>query len=189
MSARDFTKILIKVAGLWLLVQCVLQLGTTLGSFISLRGQDDASWWMYLLAAIPVLIQVVVGLLMMALPGAITDTLLEKSVTTPVPPAALAQQIEEAAIGVLAVYLFFRGLVDVSYWFSHFGLFTLALDKQGMFTGPRMTPDMFGNLISTGAEVVFAIILFFGARGLVRLRDRVRGHPYEPAPSQEASND
>jgi hypothetical protein len=175
MDARAFTKLLVKIAGLFALFYVI----ATVPSYLSLIPtliRESAPWWAYLTGVVaPIVFSLGLALALLLLPGTITNAVVQDAAAPAESPVFDIARVEEGAVALLAIYLFFRALSDAAYWIARLKLYYLMVDSRSIVPAPAPIPGDFAGIVATGLELVLAVALFFGARGLVRLKNKIRG--------------
>jgi hypothetical protein len=121
-----------------------------------------------------VLVPILVGVGMFIFSGKISNRLL-RGIEGQENIIQAAPYLEATAFSVLGAYLLFRAIADATYLFSKFIFYSKVILTDPIYSGPPILPDDFARFVTTGVEFMLALFLLFGARGLVRLKDVIRG--------------
>lgn len=174
MDHKALSSLLIKLAGAFIVINALSDFPKYFAHIMSMRGHGLPLWVPFVGGILPVVIPILVGLGMFMFPSTITNRVIHTSAeqenlihATP--------HLEAAAFSVLGVYLLFRAIADATYHFSKFKLYEKLILKEPLYVGAHLMPEEFANLVTTGMEFLLAICLMLGARGLVRLKNRIRG--------------
>jgi hypothetical protein len=132
-----------------------------------------------LLLRFPFLIPLVLGLALFYFPGTVTNHLLTDDGNAPTTEIKSIARIEEAALILLAVYILVHSLGDAVYWLSRVKLYQVFIDSENIMRAPPLRAEDFAQLVADCVQIPVALCLFFGAAGLVRLKDKVRGRVIE----------
>jgi len=175
MDARAFTKLLVKIAGLFALFYAITLVPSYLAVVPALI-KESAPWWTYLAGVVaPIIFFLGVALALLLLPGTITNAVIRGGGGAAENSSLDMARVEEAAVALLAIYLFFRGVSDAGYWIARLKVYYLMVDSRSLLPAPALMPGDFAGIAATGLQLILAIVLFFGARGLVGLKNRLRG--------------
>lgn len=61
-------------------------------------------------------------------------------------------------------------------------LYRIYLEQHSVAAAPPIAPEEFAQMVATGVELLIGVALFLGARGVVRLRHKLRGQTDEADP-------
>ena len=176
MSYQSLLAMLLRVAGVAILVSAVAGIPTTFTSLLTWKGPHDFSVTelvlLSLAAAIPA---IVLSLLLILYPSSV--------VRPPSPESSeLARETQWAghfqatAFSVLGVYFIASALCSAAYYFARLKLYFQVIGSSDAFPKmPLLLPDDFGGFAFTAIQLLVGIALFLGGPGLVRLWARLRG--------------
>ena len=170
MNARDLSRLLIRVAGLFVIVEALVGLP---GSFERVQFHEASSPMLAIIGMTlaPFALSLGAGLILFSFAGTITDRVL---VTSP-PDAARTstgmQAAEEIALTVLGVYVLVNGISECVYYVAKAELIASALhaDSARAYQTPQETAGLFAGAF----RVVAGLLLIGCSRGLVVLRRRL----------------
>lgn len=174
MDHKALSALLIKLAGAFIIINALTDFPRYFANVVSLGGNDLPLWILLAGGALPLLVPLLAGVGMFMFPGMITNRLIH----TPAEQESLVQatpRLEAAAFSVLGGYLVFRAIADAAYLFSKFKLYEKVILQDPIYVGPNILPDEFASFVTTGIEFLMGVSLLLGAKGLVRLKDRIRG--------------
>lgn len=168
---NDLTRLLIKISGAVIIIFVLISIPGYVAFYFSLRLEDDSFWLFFIYSIIPVIIPIGGGLLMLYFPGMIANKLINGSQSEVIAEHDI-EPIQSIAFGVLGLYLLFRVISDLTYNFSY-----LYLNQKAYGLSNISDIDTYARIIATAFELLFALYLLFGAKGLSKMinkfRDRV----------------
>lgn len=174
MSAKDLVAVIIKLGGMALVVLSAINLSEFLPYLF------DASNQYALVDIVSILVSRLVipaglGLIFLNFGGLITNHLIAGEQIDS-GDNSYAQHLEQMGITILGVYLIFRTVSDaIAHAAYYYKLNEMV--KSGELHGLTniIPPDRFAAIVATGAEMLIALWLVLGARGLVAFFNRLRG--------------
>jgi len=164
MSANDLVKIIVKLGGMALIVLSVLNFSELLTLLLGNSAQYST---LVVVASFVVkfVIPASIGIAFLQFGGLITNRLISGE-STPPSDMAYVRQLEQVGISLLGVYLLFISASDAVNHAAY--LFRVrALVNSGELMASSMSPDTFAAVVATAAEIVVALWLILGSRGLV----------------------
>ena len=166
-DARSLVRLALKLVGLGLVVYALVMIAslapmTILGSF----GNDLPSDWLIFTSA-PVMV-LVFGVFLWLFPSPVANTLFRAAEGKQDETPDWARKLETVGVGLLGLWLLFRGISDLVYH-----LMTLRARGQATFIDQGYS-DFPAYFAATLVELVVALFLLFGARGIVRVLRQVR---------------
>jgi hypothetical protein len=171
MPLREIARLLVKIAGLIVIVSAVIDLPVLLGRMLPMEAPMTARD-VITMTLMPPAIAGLIGLVMFWGAGRIVDRLL-------VEPAAPGQAggvdlraVEEIAIAALGLYFVATGIADAFYYWGKAGLYYRYVAENG-FPMPPIAPDDFGGFVSTAARLAIGLVLVLLSRGIVTARRRL----------------
>jgi hypothetical protein len=170
-SHRDLARLLVKIAGLVVIVSALSDLPTNLSRLITADASASVLA-MSLMTFGPASISICAGLIMIWGAGNITDHLLYLPSTRPDNGPLAFAEIEEIAVSLLGLYLVANGLAEALYYWGKTELYYDYVVAHA-YSGQKIAPAEFGGLIAGGVRVAIGLALFFGNRGLISLRRKL----------------
>jgi hypothetical protein len=174
MDYRDISILLVKIAGIWLIAYAVTRVPGAASFFDSSYGLP---WWEQGIAILlPVAFPALIGLVFFLFPATLTNKIMRGERLSEASPAVLFD-IERIALSVLGVYLLFHALSGAVFISAYF-IRVEQLTKTGMLVGQShlLGPDKYGEIVSVVVEIAVSLWLIFGAKGLVSVFRKFRGH-------------
>jgi len=161
MDLRTLTKLVLKLAGLYLLLTALV----ALPSVINLPKPYNIE------SAIYVGVYCFVGLALVWLPGRIISTVIR------IPPADLegtvsAMKLLQVGCILLGVYFALTGAFSFLFTYAKARLFYDVVRPFENSRGPDLLPEDFANLMTSGVRFVVGTCLWFGSRYVVRITGR-----------------
>jgi hypothetical protein len=167
MDVRDFSRVLVKLAGLLILVGAVVRLPAHLTVAMATDGPHPMPGFIAMTLG-PTAISVAFGLVMYWAAGTIVDRVVLGSGMPapglPAPPSAL----EDIAISGLGVYFVISGLSDAAYYWGRAELYRAMMTPR--LPIPPMSPAEFGGLLGAAVSVGLGFAVSLGGRRIVALR-------------------
>lgn len=173
MDYKDLTSLLVRLAGLVMVVLTVADLPNWIPPGMALLRKKSFLECIFVVG-VPLIIPLLVGASLAFFPRSIANKIIRAD-NLPPEPAGILPQLEQVAFGVLGMYLLFRGLSDMVFHLSEM----LFLQRQASMahvkiTEPILTPTKFGYLVATVGEIVFAVWLLVGTKGVLGVVRRLR---------------
>jgi hypothetical protein len=179
MDYRALSKLLIKIGGLFIILYALKQAYESVGTAYALYAKEAVLTSALIVGGLPVLIPLVLGLALFYFPGVVTNRLLIDDGNPPTTEIKSIARLEEAALILLAVYILVHSLGDAVYWLSRVKLYQVFIDSEYIMRAPPLRAEDFAQLVADCVQIPIALCLFFGAAGLVRLKDKFRGRVVE----------
>jgi len=168
MDYRELTILLIKVAGAVIIAFAISTIPLTYWEFYRARNPNDSIFFFTLTTVFPLAFPLIIGAAMMALPGTIANRLIKNGDDNSDKTISL-KGLEVVAFRLLGLYLLFRVVSDYVYNF-----FYLYRDRNVTTLQNPEVLTTYVNLAATTVELMFAMYLLFGAKGLLNLLNKAR---------------
>ena len=168
MNHKELTNLLIKVAGAVIIIYQLINLPTYFSNFFALGLVEESAKQFLFIAAVPFFIPLIVGLLLFFFPSTITNKLVSQS-SEPIGNNEITHHLQMVAFGVLGMYLLFYVVSDFVY-----NLSSLYLVEKPMMEGSPYLTDTYARILSTIAELIFAMYLLLGNKSLSILLNKFR---------------
>ena len=173
MHQRDLARLLIKIAGLLIVVNAVSRIPGDFAWLLGGKATLDA-WAIALMVFAPAAISVGAGALMFFCVDPIVDRALFDRPREGAPPPADLRPFEEIAFAVLGLYILSTGLTEAVYYWGRADLYYRTL-KDLSASVPAMSPPAlsaadFGGFCAATLRVVIGLSLMLYARRFVALR-------------------
>lgn len=173
MYLRDLARLLVKIAGLLILVSAVTRVP---GDFVWVLGGKASLdiWAVALMVFAPAAISVGVGALLFFCVDPIIDrALFTGSQTGSAQPADL-RSFEEIAFAVLGLYIFSTGLTEAVYYWGRTDLYYQAVKSLSAsvpaLSPPALSASDFGGFCAAALRLAIGIALMLAAHRFVALR-------------------
>lgn len=164
---RSVVRLVLKLVGMAIVVYGLIMLASSAPmTFMAVFAEELPSHW--LIYSSPPLITIGLGFLLWFFPAPVTNTLFRASSDEAEAGQGWARQLEVMGVSLLGLFLLFRSVSDLIYH-----LLTLrARGPQTFFDqGYSGFP---AYMAATLIELVFALVLIFGARAIAGFLWRVR---------------
>jgi hypothetical protein len=168
MDLNDISRILIKVAGISIMVFVLVGIPTYISYYFSLRLADFSFMAFFFMSILPMLIPLSAGYLMWKFPGTIANKIVSSEKEKATTNSKTIEDIEIIAFSVLGLYLLFNATSDIAYNLSYFYQTKEAAGEGSLLIEP------YSFIIATIVEIIFALILLFGSKTLVRMFRKLR---------------
>lgn len=169
MDYRQLSNLLIKIAGIVVIVFTVAAIPEHINSFLY-QGQDTLSNFV-VWVIIPLLAPIIIGLLMWSFPRTITNKIFEKEIE-PAGSNRAIEEIERIAVTVLGLTLLFFALSDLI--FNLVYVYFTNKENMSVITSFRISPEDWGHIIGTIIEIIFALVILLKAQGVILLIRRFK---------------
>jgi hypothetical protein len=166
------TRLLVKVAGAVILAYTVASGPDHMLRAFGVADVDAPFWIRVLYSFIPMLLPLLVGLWLFALPGMVTRAIVSDSradADVPLPIRA----IEAAALFVLGIYLIAQSLADGAYLYAKLNLYYRIVETHAWANVPPVPPEEFAQIVAAAMQFVLALFLILGSRGIVDFKNRI----------------
>jgi hypothetical protein len=180
MDYRSFASLALRLAGVFILVCAIAGIPNTSVNLYMFGTRNELTPPLLVTLA-PALFSVsgsvIIGLLLIYFPSTVVNRVVARDPA--VTEGSIAyRDLQSLAFSVLGLYFICVGLFDLMYWAARGRLYYLAIDEAAAAFPrlPSLAPDEFGGLVSATLQVVGGVALFFGARGLSGLVERLRGN-------------
>ena len=173
MDYRTITSLMLRVAGVLILVQFITSIPQTIANLLHFGGSQaqglDSLW----LSAMAPVLPLAIGLVLIYFPSAITNRVVRT--VEPVDANGFTESLLPVALACLGVYFMCAALYDGVYWFSKVRLHYVVADKlRWVGPPPTLMPDEFAGIASTLTQFIIGIALTFGSKGIGKLVMRMR---------------
>jgi hypothetical protein len=174
MEHRALAALMLRIAGLLLIVWALADAGKSLGPFVvQPRGGFDFG-----LVAAGVLfglaMPVGIGLVLLYFPGTLTTRVLRiPGIESPRDGELPAY--ERVAFAVMGLWWVLDAILDALYVYARSRLYLRFMEDQPAYVRlPALTPDDFASLVVSAAQLLIGLWLMLGNRGLAGLLYRIR---------------
>lgn len=166
MDYQRLTSLLIKLVGLFTLVNGLIAAPTYIFNSIS-AGQADSPLWVVSLASVlPIGLTLLLGLGLLYFPQTISNRLVyDGGELSSIHEAATT--IKAIAISILGLYLLVHAVSDAVYHVARLFLYQRMIHADPVYRGmPAVLPKDFGYLAATAAEFLMALWLLRKGRSI-----------------------
>lgn len=183
MSNRELARLLVRLAGLVIIVWTLIDLPRNLDYLLAAKYTLTLAQMLKISIA-PSALSLICGLVMYWSAGPIADRFLitPGTISTGDSPSFDGKAIEEIALSVLGTYILADGLAEEVYYWGKLDLF---YSYMGLYPGlPHPIPQAeFGGIGAATTRVVLGMVMILFSRGIVALR---RGFlAFRPTPDAE----
>jgi hypothetical protein len=179
MDYRSLTKLFVKIGGMLIILYAFNQASASFSLAGSLYAKEGILMNALVVGVLPVLFPLVLGIALFYFPATVANRVLIDDVKPNEAARLPIDRVEEAALVLLSVYILVHSLGDIVYGLSRVKFYYVFVDSQGFPGAPAIMPEDFAQIVAAVFQVVVSLFLFFGARGLIRLKDRFRGRVIE----------
>jgi hypothetical protein len=175
MDEAALSRLLLKIAGLVIIVFAIASAPDYVVRALSARATEGSLTGYILLGVLPVLVPLALGALLFTFPADIV----RRSTGLPASTSPDTAAAEKLAYVILGAYLLSQAIVDGAYLLGKLRLYTIYIEGHGYAsdrTSPAL-PDDFARICGSVAEFILAWVLILGASGLTALRRKVVGLP------------
>lgn len=164
---RSIVRLILKLTGIALMVYGVVHLASSAPFFLSFISNSETPYQSTMML-IPPLIIIIFGLILWLFPAPVTNTLLQKGTAEDDANQTWPAKLERIGISLLGLWLLYRAISDLVY---HLMVYR-AQHNSPLF--PSGYSEFPAYMTATLVELVFALFLIFGARGISRLLHQLR---------------
>ncbi len=168
MQQRDLARLLVKIAGLVIVVSALTDLPIAFGRVFASKYQENL-FEVVAQTIAPAGLSILAGLVMYWGAGSIVDRVLLARGTSPIAPPTDFRAIEEIALAVLGIYVFSSGLAEGVYYWGKWDLFYRYAFENG-YSAPPIPQTEFAGIGAAATRLVVGTALFLWSRGIVGLR-------------------
>ena len=179
MDYRSISALALRLAGVFILVSGIAGLPNTFVNLYVFAARDALSP-----SVLPVLLQtliavsgaLIIGLLLVFFPSIVANRVVNAEAVEKEGSVGY-RELQALGFSVLGLYFVAIGFFDGVYWFARGRIYYEAISEAAAAfpRPPALAPDEFGGLVSSALHVLGGFCLLFGARGISRLVQKVRG--------------
>lgn len=174
MDYRTLTSLMLRIAGVLILVQFTLRSPDLITSLLHFGGKempaDNAIFFTLLALVLPLAI----GFALIYFPSLIANKVVRAGEAGG--DMIAMNELLTVAIACIGFYFVCNALFDGVYWLAKLKLYSAFIDKMDVTRGmPSVRPEEFAGMLSTALEFLVGLGTLTGARGLGRFVGLVRG--------------
>lgn len=167
MDLNGISQVLIKVAGISIIIFTLVGVPTYISYYFSLNLDNDSVGTFLLISVLPMALPILVGFLLWKFPGTIANKIVPSDNQV---NSRTTEEIEIIAFSVLGLYLLFNAVSDIAY---HLSFYHKTKDIAG---DGAILVEPYSFIIATVIEIIFALVLLFGSKYLVHFFRKIRGY-------------
>ena len=167
MTHDELTRLLVKIAGAYVLVWAITEIPAFISYYFMLNLAEESALSFLGVSVIPFILVVMLGIALIYFPGMISSALIKGERDNKSEDNIKTLQL--VAFRVLGLYLLFRAVSDLTY---HVSSLLLNKKEHNIFNTPDLT--LYSNIFATSAEFIFAAILIMGAKNIIQLLEKMR---------------
>ena len=168
MDQHELSRILIKVAGISIIIYVLVGIPAYISYYFSLRLVEESVITFFLVSILPMLIPLTAGYLMWQFPSTIANKIIKTKEDYNPRDSRIGFEIQIIAFSVLGMYLLFNSFSDIVYHLSYY-----FQTKEASGEGNIMI-NTYSLIFATAAEILFACLLLFGGKYIVGLIRKIR---------------
>jgi hypothetical protein len=157
MDMRDLTRLVLKLAGLYMLVNVLVAIPSVIATPKPYGVEWGVSLGLYAIA----------GLALLLIPGRIINRVLHISGEVTEGSVSTEKLLRVGSI-LLGVYFIVAAAYGLIYTYAKVSLFFRVVEPYSRFRGPEMSPDDFAYLLASGVQIALGLFLWLGSRFVVR---------------------
>lgn len=167
MGYHSLTLLVIRLAGLGVIVSGVTSASSTLGHFFAdPKALADVGFgWLVMFLIVSVGVPTILGLLLIKLPS-ITAHRILKIEADPLFDDAQFAQIQHVAFAVVGLWLLSNAFLDAVYALAKARFYNSYIENMSYQNMPPLLPDEFAAFVTAGVQFVLGLILLLGSRGI-----------------------
>lgn len=176
MEHRALAALIIRIAGLIVIVSAITYTAKSFGPFfVADTGQKLSAALVLVSVLISLVIPVVLGLLLVYFPSALTTRVL-KIEGLETGSESDTKAIERVAFAAIGLWLTLYAVIDAVYFFAKAHLFFRFFEDMRAYAKPPLiSAEDFGGLVSSAVQLLMGLWLLIGNRGLANVLARLRG--------------
>ena len=173
MDCRSLTSLMLRLAGVFILVSAVTSAPQTFFGLLYRRGGESVDIWPLAVAAFATFaIPFLVGLLLIYFPATVANRMV--SAGTETADALILQQVAFSAFGLYFVTV---AVYEAVYWWAKLQLYFAVYEEMNFARPTHLRDEDFAGIVSTGAQFVAGVAVLLGGRGIANLFHRLRSPP------------
>jgi len=168
MDIKQLSSLLVKVAGIVLIVYAISGIPNNINSYL-FQGKDTAinfAVWVI----IPVLFPFLIGMAMWKFPTIITNKVIN-GVSNEVEGNTF-RELELIALTILGLVLLFFALSDIT--FNLIYVWATNQVNNSPVSALLISPEDWGHIAGTFVEIIFALVLLFRSKGVIGIIKKFR---------------
>lgn len=171
MNYRDISILAIKLTGIALIAIALIRIPNL---FPYLSADADIPWWVQLIAIIlPYLLPVLIGILFFMFPATLTNKFIKGGESSDGRSDTFVA-LEYVALRVLGVFFMFYVISDITYH-TIYAIAVSRVARDGTSAFLLQDPNWYANMLSTLVELVVALWLILGTKGIMQMLVKMRG--------------
>ncbi|NJN05490.1 MAG: hypothetical protein HC814_02580 [Rhodobacteraceae bacterium] len=179
MDYRSLSSLALRLAGVFILVSGVAAIPDTLVNLLVLAERYTVApllWQVVVQTIVAASPSMLIGLLLIFFPSAVANRIVNGEAVGPDGSVGYGQ-LQTLAFSVLGLYFIAVGLFEGVYWLARTRIYYVMV-QEAAETFPRVpaiAPEEFSGLVMAVTYLVGGFALLFGARGISRLVQKIRG--------------
>ena len=180
MSKREFTAIILKLLGIYCLIQSLPLFGY-LGLVVNFSRDDRINLFYFVsvlvLSTIPLLIMLLASYILLRYADKLAKILISEDGSMDITAALRPEELQAIGFSVAAVIIFLLAIPKLIYVIGSLCYFLMSDESQSMYA--VILRGKWSTLLSVVIQMALAVILFFRARGLANFWKRIQIARYE----------
>lgn len=175
MDYRSLTSLLLRIAGMLILVQLVLAVPPTIAGLLHFGDEQSAATDVFVLTALALVLPLLLGSMLLYFPSVVTNHLIRTGADSDAGPAPTPDLLRTTAFSAIGLYFVCSALFDAVYWAAKLKIYYTLIDEQRWYgPPPALIPDDFAGIASTTIQFVVGLVLLLGASGISHVIGRLR---------------
>ncbi len=180
MSKREFTAIILKLLGIYCLIQSLPLFGY-LGMIVNFSRDDRVNLFYsvlaFVIATIPFLVMLLASYILLRYADKLAKILIKEDGGMDITADVRPEELQAIGFSIAAVIIFLMAIPNLIYVIGSLCYFLMSDEFQSIYA--VILRGKWSTLLSVVIQMALAVILFFRARGLANFWKRIQIARYE----------
>jgi hypothetical protein len=171
MDHRSLTALMLRIAGVLILVELVTSAPHTIMNLLHFGGKETAPVDALALTSLALVLPLAIGLVLIYFPSSIAGRIVRTDHAGE-EAKAVSESLLPVAIACLGVYFVSVALYDEVYWLAKLRIYYVFEERHG--NAIPLAPQDFAGIVSAVFQFTVGFVLLLGTRGISKLIVRLR---------------
>jgi hypothetical protein len=171
MDYRSLTSLMLRIAGVLILVELVTSAPHTIANLLHFGGKETAPIDALALTSLALVLPLAIGLVLVYFPSTIASRIVRADHAGE-EAKAVSESLLPVAIACLGVYFVSVSLYDEVYWLAKLRIYYVFEERHG--NAIPLAPEDFAGMVSAAFQFIIGLVLLLGSRGIGKLAIRLR---------------
>ena len=173
MNYRNITSLMLRIAGLLILVQLVISFPREFISLIQWGGESVNKYELFVLLGFSLTLPAAIGVSLIYFPSIVANRIV--SVGSEGESIVKFDDFRPLIISCLGLYFISTAIFDGIYLLSKLNIYFAVINKeQWMGPPPALMPDDFAGIASTSVQLLIGLVLLLGSKGISHFIEKLR---------------